>query len=343
MSRRLPLAFALAFALVSCAVRVAAAQETEEIPPWERGDDDDSAEDEGVDERDDGPEPVKDEAPPAAGAGSGEGNADEPPASGGHPTAEERGDEDHGRPPPRGDSGDDELPPARERRVSDDEDDDTDRGSGSTASLSAESMDPEERYRTERMGVWRYRSLEEYPTALAALFRPRVRWSVRTASGRQMTAIWMARFLGDAETARLATAQQAGSIALGTGVTAIGVAILLGGTISHGLAAERQDDPRTRHGASGGGTGALAAGLTIGPVLIGTGTGITIGLVRRTREVARYYEREDAEDAVERYNERLLRKLGLDPGDVRGSRPAAAGVELAVAVGPTGIGAFLRW
>ncbi len=302
--------------------RAAPAQdEDDHIPPWEReGDDDDSAGDEDDEERE-------------GEAHEDEGEA-EPPVDVIHEVDHEDDSED--------DDPDEDDDPEEDDGFDDEDDDEDDY---KPQPDSRHRLDPIDVYHRDRLKLWRYRTAEEYPNALAALFRPRVRWGVRSASGEHFSALQMARFLEDGETWKKASAQQAGWISLGAGLAVAGVGILVGGTATYGIANSREDEGRGggRRGSLQSAEGALTAGLLLGPILIGAGTSVTIGGVRRTRHVARYYDREDAEDAIEEYNERLMRRLDLDWEDVEARDLRAPPVRVRLAVGPASIGLSLRF
>ena len=308
----------------------AAAQDESEVPPWERtGDDDDSA-DEGEGDSEDEDDPDRD-------------HEDEDDPDRDHED-EDDPDRDHEDEDDYEDDREDDRDPEDEDEdddeYEDDEDDYAPRGDPRDAAL-----DPVDVYRRDRLKIWRYRTAEEYPNALAALFRPRVRWGVRSEGGTPWTPLELARFIGDKETARKVAGQQVGWISLGSGLTAAGIGILVGGTATYAVANSREEEGRSggRRGDLQAAEGALTAGLLLGPILVAAGTSVTVGMVRRTRQVARYYEREDAEDAVEDYNLRLMRSLDLDWEDVDARDLRGVPVELRLAVGPALLGLSLRF
>ena len=324
MGRWLLIGVVLLGGLIACGAALAQEEEEEDdessIPPWERvGDDDDSAgEGEDEDEVDHEDEVEVDH--------EGEDEVDhEDEVDREHEVDHE--DEDEAQYDDEDEDDDDDE--------YEDEDDYAPRSDSRDAALG-----PVERYERDRLKLWRYRTAEEYPNALAALFRPRVRWGVRSAGGTSFSALAMARLMGDTETANKVAGQQAGWISLGSGLTAVGLGILIGGTATYGVANTREDEGRGTSRRSGlqGAQGALTAGLLVGPILIGAGTSVLIGGVRRTRQVARYYDREDAEDAIEDYNHRLMRTLDLDWEDVQGRDLRRVPVQLRLAVGPASFG-----
>ena len=314
----------LLVALLACPP--AGAQEDSDIPPWERqGDDDDSAggtDGESPDDEDEDEHPA-DEA---------EDRADEDDD---YDEDDEDDDED--------DEDDDYDEDDRDDRGDEDDEDDVD--AAPRASRRGERQRPLDVYRRDELRLWRYRTAEEYPNAFAALFRPRVRWGVRSAAGTPYTPYKLARFIGDDAMANKVAGQQAGFVSLGGGIAALGLGLLIGGSATYAIANTREEEGRAtgRRGDLQGATGALTAGLLLGPILIGTGTSITIGMLRRTRQVARYYDREDAEDAIEDYNERLLRSLDLDWEDVEARELRRVPLELRLAVGPAVVGLTLTF
>jgi hypothetical protein len=302
--------------------------EAEELPPWERPP---PQGDEGEVEGDEGEVEVDHE------------EEDEDEDEGDHEDEDDRyDDEDEDEDDDRYDDEDED-----DRYDDEDEDDedygrsyrDPDRG----RSAMDRPNDPVGYYRAEEAQIWRYRSAEEYPNAFAALLRPRVSWGVRTAQGQLVTPYKLSRALGDVDITKKVLGHQIAGAAGGGATIAAGLAVLLGGTVGYGLSLERDEDERRGRGGSGNPLDGLAAGLVLGPILIGAGTGLTIGILRRTRQVAWYYERDDADFAIEDYNSKLMKMLDLDREDIerRGALPVQ--VELHAVLAPGAAGLSLTW
>ncbi|MCP4872847.1 MAG: hypothetical protein GY898_29505 [Proteobacteria bacterium] len=267
----------------------------DEAPPWERDDEDDEPSDEDEDNEpdDDDDPPLEDEV---------EGN---------------EFDWDDGDDDDDDDDDDDEY----------DETDDLDYGDGDEAAPE----DPIDEYRRREMRMERNPSADEYPNAFAALFRVRPPWSVRRGDDTLVTPLAIARGLGDKRTANKVLGQQIGGIAGGGGAFLLGASLLVGGGAA--VAAQR-GNTREGRGRTDAATAnrLLTAGAILGPILMATGACVTIGVVRRTRQAGWYYERDDAEDAIEDLNDDLRNELDLERRDLRrGARPGSPGIEVRIA------------
>lgn len=295
------------------------ARPDDERPPWERDEDDDGGEGEDEDrsEDDDGDEDTESEGDEDDGGEDEDEDVD--------PEEEEDEDDYEGEHEEGYDpylDGDDE-PRTRRRKAE------------------VDPTDPDAVYRAGVLSIRRNRLGDEYPNAFAALFRVRTRWSVVRGDGGLFTPYKMARYLGDKGVANKVVGHQVAGFAAGGGAFVIGASLLIGGGVAVGL--DRSGERNSRSRIDGvAATRALTAGAILGPILMVAGTSVTIGILRRTRQVAWYYDRGDAEDAIEDYNDDLRDGLDVSGRDRRGSvLPPRA--ELRLAAGPGAVSLTLTW
>jgi len=184
-------------------------------------------------------------------------------------------------------------------------------------------------YRSQRWYRAGYPGKDAYADPIRSLLRPRVGWGVFDGDGYRIPAPQFASVVGHSEKVALLRHRRTVAFATGGGLGGAGLGLLIGGA-AWGAEADpgrTGDNRKTNLESHQRGVGAA---VFFGSAMVGTGLAVILATLSRQRHVARFYSKEEADEAVEARNDRLRKALDLEWEDVealrrpRRVRPAGA-------------------